>query len=117
VSFAIKSRLVIKNITSLPKGINDRLMTMQIPLSNNQHATILNANAPTMTQNPVEKDKFYEDFDDAIRNVPWPNMLIILGDINAWVGLDHETWERTRGKNGVGKCDSNGFLPPCMQQS
>jgi hypothetical protein len=33
--------------------------------------------------------------------------LIILGDLNARVRSDHETWERVIGKNGVGICNSN----------
>ena len=52
VGFAIKSDLVGK-LTGLPNGINDRLMTLRLPLSGNKHATIVSAYAPTMT-NPDE---------------------------------------------------------------
>jgi hypothetical protein len=62
-----------------------------------------------MTNPKVKKDKLYEDFNAVIRYVPRPNKLIILGDFNARVGLDHKTWERIIGKNGVGKCNSNGL--------
>ena len=40
VGFAIKSDLVGK-LTGLPNGINDRLMTLRLPLSGNKHATIV----------------------------------------------------------------------------
>ena len=48
VGFAIKSHLVRK-LSGLPKGINDRLMTLRLPLSGKRHATIIGAYAPTMT--------------------------------------------------------------------
>ena len=45
VGFAIKSHLVSK----LSKGINDRLMTLRLPLSGKRHATIVSTYASTMT--------------------------------------------------------------------
>ena len=42
VGFAIKAALVGK-LSGLPKGINDRLMTLRHPLSGNKHATIISA--------------------------------------------------------------------------
>ena len=48
VGFAIKYNLVSK-LSGLPKGINDRLMTLRLPLSGRRHATIVSAYAPTMT--------------------------------------------------------------------
>ena len=48
VGFAIKSHLVSK-LSGLPKGINDRLMTLRLPLPGKRHATIVSAYAPTIT--------------------------------------------------------------------
>ena len=45
--FAMKSQLVNK-LSGLLKGINDRLMTLRLPLSGKMHATIVSAYAPTM---------------------------------------------------------------------
>ena len=48
VDFAIKTELVGK-LSRLPKGVNDRLMTLRLPLSDYKHATIVSDYAPTMT--------------------------------------------------------------------
>ena len=42
LGFANKSHLVSK-LSGLPKGINDRLMTLRLPLSGKKHATIVSA--------------------------------------------------------------------------
>ena len=108
VGFAVKSNLV-KELVSIPKGINDRLMTMQIPLSKQATATSISAYAPTMTNPEEVKDKFYEELDSLITTVR-TEKLIVLGDFNARVGKDHQAWHRNIGKHGVGNCNSNGHL-------
>ena len=51
--------------------------------------------------NPEEiKGKFYEDIENAIEGVPKEDKLILLGDFNARVGRDHQTWEGIIGRNG-----------------
>ena len=109
VGFAIKSHLVSK-LLGLPKGINDRLMTLRLPLSGKRHATIVSAYAPTMTNQDEVKDKFYDDLDSVISAAPRTDKLIILGDFNTRVGTDHQTWEGVIGSEGEGTCNSNGLL-------
>ena len=109
VGFAIKNRLVQK-LVSLPKGINDRLMSLQLQLHGKKQATLISAYAPTMTNPDDVKDKFYEDLDALISSVGSSNKLILLGDFNARVGCDASTWKGVIGSNGVGKCNSNGML-------
>ena len=61
--------------------------------------------------NPDEvKDKFYDDLDSVISVAPRTDKLILLGDFNARMGTDHQTWEGVIGTEEVGKCNSNGFL-------
>ena len=108
VGFAIKSQLARK-LTKLPEGLNDRLMTLQIPLTGKKQATLISAYAPTMTNPDDVKDKFYEELDTLISAVPASDKLIVLGDFNARVGNDHHTWEGTIGRHGIGKCNSNGL--------
>ena len=109
VGFAIKNELVNK-LSSLPKGVNDRLMSLRIPISKNRHAVFVSAYAPTMTNPDDIKEKFYEDLDNLLKAVPRQDKLFVLGDFNARVGTDFQTWEGIIGRNGVGKCNSNGLL-------
>ena len=61
--------------------------------------------------NPGEvKDKFYDDLDSVISAAPRTDKLILLGDFNARVGTDYQTWEGVTGSEGVRKCNSNGLL-------
>ena len=61
--------------------------------------------------NPDEvKDKFYDDLGSIISATPCPGKLILLGDFNARVGKDHQTWEGVMDSEAVGKCNSNGLL-------
>ena len=104
VGFAIKTELVGK-LSGLSKGINDRLMTLRLPPSGNNHATIVSAYAPTMTNPDEVKDKFYNDLDDVISATPRTDKLILIGDFNA----NRQTWEGVIGPEGAGKCNSNGL--------
>ncbi len=49
VGFAIKNQLV-QTLASLPRGINDRLMSMQLDLHDGKHAALISAYAPTLTK-------------------------------------------------------------------
>ena len=80
-------------LTGLPNDINDRLMTLRLPLSGNKHATIVSAYAPTMTNPDAVKVKFYDDLDHIISATPRTDKLILLGDFNARFGTNHQTWE------------------------
>jgi hypothetical protein len=109
VGFAVKTQLA-KKLTKLPEGLNDRLMTLQLPLGKKRNATVISAYAPTMTNPDDIKDKFYEELDALISAVPQSDKLILLGDFNARVGTDFKTWEGVIGRHGIGKCNSNGLL-------
>ena len=105
VGFAIKSH--ISKLSGLLKGINNRLMTLRLPLFGKRHATIINAYAPTMT-NPDEV-KAGSMMIWMLLFLQHPGQtLILIGDFNARVGTDHQTWER--GSEGVEKSNSNGLF-------
>ena len=88
----------------------DPIMVMQIQLTGKQKATLISAYAPTMTNPEEVKNQFYVQIDALIAAVPKSEKLIIIGDFNARVGTDHNTWSGVIGQKGTGKCNSNGLL-------
>ena len=99
VVFAVKTALVGK-LAGPPKGVNDQLMTMELPLSyGRKHVTVVSANGPTMTNSEDVKDKFYKQLHSVITTVPRADKLIILGDFNATVGSDNISWDGVIGTN------------------
>ncbi|KAF7244347.1 Craniofacial development protein 2 [Varanus komodoensis] len=109
IGFAVKNHLVAI-LASLPKGVNDQLMTMHLPLPRGKQATLISAYAPTMTNPDEVKDKFYEDLDALLSSMKHTDRQILLGNFNARVGSDHSVWDGIIGKHGIGKCNSNGIL-------
>ena len=109
VGFAIRSKLVPLLEGKFPTGINERLMTMSLPLKGNT-ISIISAYAPTLAQSDDEKDSFYTSLSEAIKAVPSSHKLLLMGDFNARVGVDHTSWEGVLGKHGVGNENSNGTL-------
>ena len=109
VGFAIRSKLV-KNLDGrVPLGINERLMTMSLPLKNST-LFIISAYAPTLGQSDEVKEQFYTTLSDVIKSVPSSHKLLLLGDFNARVGTDYDSWENVIGKHGLGRENSNGTL-------
>ena len=109
VGFAVKSSLV-GSLDNLPRGINDRLMTLRLPLSGGQFLTLVSSYAPTMNASEEIKEKFYDDLSNSIGAVPKKDKLLVLGDFNARVGSNHCTWKNGLGKHGIGRENSNGSL-------
>ena len=66
--------------------------------------------APTLQADPADKDKFYTELRNLVRNTPADDKVAILGDFNARVGQDSESWKGVLGKHGVGNCNDNGRL-------
>ena len=61
--------------------------------------------------NPDEvKDQLYAQLDTFIAAVPKSDKLFILGDFNAHVGTDHQTYAGVIGKHGTGDCNNNCLL-------
>ena len=52
MGFAIKKDIAT-NLTEMPRPVSDRIMTMRLPLSKENFATMISVYAPTMT-NPDE---------------------------------------------------------------
>ena len=108
VGFAIKSKLA-KSLPSLPKGVSDRIMTLSLSLHNNSSAILVSCYAPTMNATEQEIDNFYDQLREVISKVSYSDKLILMGDFNARVGSDHQTWPGILGHHGIGKMNSNGL--------
>nr|VZI06720.1 unnamed protein product [Spirometra erinaceieuropaei] len=110
VAFAIRNNIVGR-LPCLPQGINDRLMSLRLPLRRGgQFATIISAYAPTMTNPDAVRDKFYEDLHALLAAVPMADKLVVLGDFNAHVGTDHTAWRGVLGPHGLRGSNDNGLL-------
>ncbi|VDL99156.1 unnamed protein product [Schistocephalus solidus] len=98
-------------------GINDRLMSLHMPLRGDKFATIISAYAPPMKSSDATKDKFYEDLHTMLANVPKADKLIVLDDFNARGGTDQAAWQGVLGPHGLGSCNDNGllFLRTCAE--
>ena len=66
--------------------------------------------APTLQAEPAEKDKFYSELRSLLQSVPTDDKVIILGDFNARVGKDADSWKGVLGSHGVENCNDNGHL-------
>nr|VZI01229.1 unnamed protein product [Spirometra erinaceieuropaei] len=109
VAFAIRTDIVGR-LPCLPQGINDRLMSLRLPLWGGKFATIISAYAPTMTNPDAVRDKFYEDLHALLATVSKADKLIVLGDFNARVGTDHTAWRGVLGPHGLRGSNDNGLL-------
>nr|VZI11458.1 unnamed protein product [Spirometra erinaceieuropaei] len=109
VAFAIRNDIVGR-LPCLPQGINDRLMSLRLPLRGGKFATIISAYAPTMTDPDAVRDKFYEDLRAILATVSKADKLIVLGDFNARVGTDHTAWRGVLGPHGLRGSNDNGLL-------
>ncbi|KYO44985.1 hypothetical protein Y1Q_0023036 [Alligator mississippiensis] len=102
VSFAIQNSLV-KKLTYLPKGVNDLMMVLNLPLVGKKCTTIISAYAPTMANSDEVKNQLYDDLHSVITAVSKSDRLILLGDFNARIGSDCQTWDGVIGKQETWK--------------
>ena len=109
VGFATKKDIITKP-TEMPRPVSDRIMTMRLPLSKDNFATIISVYAPTMTNPDENKEAFYNQLASVLSGIPRTDKLLLIGDFNARIGRDNDKWPLVMGKHGIGKCNSNGEL-------
>ncbi|VDL95667.1 unnamed protein product [Schistocephalus solidus] len=69
VAFAIQNDIEGR-LPCLPQGINDRLISLRLPLRGDKLTTIISAYAPPMTSSDAAKDEFYEDLHALLATLP-----------------------------------------------
>jgi exonuclease III len=107
VGFAVSDHINAR-IMDEPDCINSRMMIIRIRLSRARSATFISVYAPTMSHSDEEKDNFYDQLLDVIKSTPPSDYLFLLGDFNARVGKDAETWKKILGPFGIGSMNDNG---------
>ncbi|BHF59788.1 hypothetical protein SprV_0100274900 [Sparganum proliferum] len=110
VAFAIRND-IMGQLPCLPQDINDRLMSLRLPLRGGKFAIIISVYAPPMTSLEAARDKFHEDLYALLLTVSKADKLIVLGDFNAGVGTDHAAWRGVLGLYGLDGSNDNGLLP------
>ena len=109
---------------SIFKPINGRIMYIRLK-SHLSYITVFAIYAPI---NPVTSsseanqpsEDFYNELHSAMATIPATDMVTILGDFNARIGTDTNTWHTVLSPHGVGEVNENGerlldFL--CHQQT
>ena len=104
VAFAVHNTIA-KRLASLPTVVSPRLMSMRVPIEEGRYLTLVNVYATTMTYSVEEKETFYQEL-----TVPREDKLLILGDFNARVGMDRQTYKSISGKFGKKTKNFNGEL-------
>ncbi|KAK2160294.1 hypothetical protein NP493_1657g00054 [Ridgeia piscesae] len=92
----------------MPRPVSDRIMTMRLPLSKDNFATIISVYAPIMTNPDENKEAFYNQLANVLSGIPRIDKLLLIGDFNARIRRDNDMWPLVMGKHGIGKCNSNG---------
>ena len=89
----------------MPRPVSDVIMTMTLPLSKDNFATIISVYAPTMTNPDENKEAFYNQLASVLSGIPRTDKLLLIGDFNAKIGRDNDKWPLVIGKHGIGKCN------------
>ena len=105
VGFAVKNSLLNK----VEPGSNgsERILTLRLNATEGP-VTLISAYAPTLSASPEIKDEFYERLSSTLSSIPSTEQVVLLGDFNARVGSDSDSWPTCLGQFGVGKMNENG---------
>ncbi|XP_068760068.1 craniofacial development protein 2-like [Montipora capricornis] len=110
---------IISRLDSLPVGHSYRLMSLRLPLLEDQYATIISVYAPTLQADPTTKESFYSELRSLLQKTKDTDKVFIMGDFNARVGRDHTIWPGVLGRHGIGNCNDNRrlLLELCAEHS
>ncbi|VDO57861.1 unnamed protein product [Schistosoma margrebowiei] len=69
---------------------------------------VIQCYAPTNDSNNDIKDQFYERLQSIIEKWPRKDLAILMGDLNAKVGIDNTGYEDIIGRHELGEINENG---------
>ena len=105
VGFAVKNSLL--GFIEQPTGGTERLLKLRLCTAKGV-ATFICAYAPTLKGTSEEKDQFYDELNNILEETPNSDVIYILGDFNARVGKDQNSWPICLGKHNIGNMNENG---------
>ncbi|XP_065571740.1 uncharacterized protein LOC136034469 [Artemia franciscana] len=82
-------------------------------VSNHTKVTVIASYAPTNEVDEEGKNAFYITLHSATKDVPRHDILFVVGDLSAKVGVDHQYCPEALGPHGMGKTNENGFEHLC----
>ncbi|CAI2725223.1 unnamed protein product [Schistosoma spindalis] len=69
---------------------------------------VIQCYAPTNDDNEDAKDQFYDRLQSIVEKCPTKDLTILMGDLNAKVGIDNTGYEEIMGRHGLGERNENG---------
>ena len=105
VGFAVKNSLL--STIEPPTNGTERMLSLRMSTASGS-VNLLSISAPTLCSPPEVKDLFYEKVHSIINSVPHSEHLFFLGDFNARVGDNHDSWPTCLGHYGTDKMKENG---------
>ena len=97
--FAVHNSLVTSIQT--PEALSERVSYLKLCTAQG-NILVISAYAPTLKADSSIKDRFYEDLEELIRSAGDKDRIVLLGDMNATVGDDNESWKGCLGRFGRG---------------
>ena len=89
--------------------VSSRLITIRVS-AKPFNITIIEAYAPTSEATEQDIDNFYDSLSLTMKKVPKQDILILVGDFNAKIGVDaYSNWSGTIGKFGLGSTNDRGL--------
>ncbi len=102
VGILTSTRLAEKIIDWIPVSMRIGILKLRI---DNKILNFVQVYAPNRES---EYESFLEELECSLESIPNSESLILLGDFNAHVGSDSETWKGVIGMNGEDSLNSNG---------
>ena len=88
--------------------VNERLLKIWMWVGQ-VWVTFIQTYAPTEDSEEGVKDSFYDSLEELITKVPKGDHLVLMGDLNARVGSDTESWRGVIGRQGEETLNRNGL--------
>jgi len=105
VGFAVKNSLL--KMIEPGEGGTERILSLRLQTTDGP-VNLVSVYAPTLYSTQEAKDQFYDELQAVIQRIPDTEQLLLLGDFNARVGADHDSWPNSLGQFGIGSMNENG---------